>query len=166
MKTLLILSLVMPFILSPFTPRSSGKNPTPQGTLVQFEYKYNSTAMYPLEYYRVDRDKEGTLRLSCSDGGRDIRIYRAPEDLPDRIDALMKEYKLYKMKQQYWPRMDILDGHTWSIHFAYSDCNVSTSGQNAWPPKKRTAGIKAITLMLQNLVESYTEADIIGHASH
>ena len=167
LKTLLVLALMIPGLPNLFFTRSSGSNPRPEGAVVSYEYSYSNTMMYPVTFYRVDRDSTGTVRISWSkDNEPDITVIRGPEDLLEKIGAIAAAHKLHRLKNSYWPRMEILDGHGWHMYLRYAKNSTSSGGSNAWPPEKLLNGISSINGCLRGLIDASTEADVIGHDSH
>lgn len=77
--------------------------------------------------------------------------------------ALVKEYRLDRLKERYRPPMKILDGYQWSVRFRYEENSLSSHGANAWPTRKYRDGIRSINDYLQGLVDAASEADIRGH---
>ena len=164
MKPLLILSLMATLsFCSPFGVKSAGRNDKPEGPVVSYEYSYDGTMMYPLEFICVERSGSGTLQLLYSGGGAEITVYSLPEEAPERIGALAAEYKLHRLKESYRPRMRILDGYMWHCRIRYGKGVISSRGSNARPPRALKDGIDAINAYLR---EQTREENIIGHAGH
>ena len=168
MKPLLILSLMFTlFGCSPFGVISSGSNSRPQGPVVYYEYSYSTMARYPAEYYRIDRDADGHVCIAWSkQHDADIAVIRGPEDLLGRVAGIVSANKLYKLKNSYRPRMDVLDGFMWHAAIGYEGDSIYTGGSNAWPPSKQSMGIVAINGMIEELVAASSESDIIARRSH
>ena len=161
MRTLFALSL-----LSLFACSCAGGG-MPEGLPSLYEFRYSGTMQYPIEWYRVETAEDGTLRILSSHGEADILVVRAPEDLLQRIDRLARQYKLYRLKENYQPSFDVWDGNSWSLRIRYSDSfSISSHGYHVWPPKKLRAGMDAINQLLREVVDNAREEDILGHESH
>ena len=165
---LLALSLLLPLSCTPrLGVRGSGNNDKPQGAAVAYEYSYSNTMMYPVTYYRVNRGPAGDVKIAWSaDNEPDIRVIRGPEDFFDRVDAIVKEYRLYKLKRSYLPTMEILDGYMWHAAIEFEGSYLSTGGSNAWPPSRLNEGIYAINGIISQCIDASTAADIIDRRSH
>ena len=151
-----------------FFTKAKGSNPRPDGPCTSYEYQHSSTMMYPLTFYDVKRDGDGTVRIAFIEdkwqdhpGGPDIIIIRGPEDLFGRIDAIVAEYKLHRLKNIYTPRAHVLDGYMWHAYIRFQKNSISASGSNAWPSEKLWAGVEAINSYIQSLIDASTEADVI-----
>ena len=161
MKLLLTFAMILS-LLSPFGTKSSGKNPKPDGPSTSYEFKYSGTMMYPITFYEVKRDSAGAVRIAYLEhNGTDVIVIPGPEDIFDRIDRAVAQYKLYKLKNSYWPRMEILDGYGWHARIRFQHNSIYSGGSNAWPPQKIYAGINAINSYIQSLIDASSEADIL-----
>ena len=168
MKTFLFLFMMLPFLAcSPFGVKSSGRNPRPDGPATSYEYQLSGTMRYPIIYYEVDRDSTGAVRIAWSQShDAEIRVIRGPEDFFQRIDGYVVQYKLYRLKERYLPRMRVLDGKMWHAYIRFQDDGISTGGSNAQAPRELMAGIDAINQYIQSLIDASGEEDIIETRSH
>lgn len=158
MKTLLALSFLLPLL--------AGCKACPEGKLTYYEYRYSGTSAWPICYYRVEQNAEtGGVTLAYCRNEAEVTLLRVGPEVLGKIEALMKEYKLYRLKDRYLPPVRILDGHQWSIYFGLEGGSVSSHGSNAWPPSKLRGGMDAINDYLQGLVDAASENDIIGRES-
>ena len=161
MKLLLTFAMILP-LLSPFGTKSSGKNPKPDGASTSYEFTYSGTMMYPIKYYEVKRDSTGAVRIAYLEhNGTDVIVIPGPEDIFDHIDRAVAQYKLHKMKNSYWPRMEILDGYGWHARIRFQHNSIYSGGSNAGPPEKIYAGINAINNYIQSLIDASSEADVL-----
>ncbi|MBR4525432.1 MAG: hypothetical protein IKP15_07780 [Bacteroidales bacterium] len=161
MKLLLTFAMILP-LLSPFGTKSSGKNPKPDGASTSYEFRYSGTMMYPITFYEVKRDSTGAVRIAYLEhNGTDVIVIPAPEDIFDRIDQAVVQYKLHKLKNTYWPRMEVLDGYGWHVRIRFQRNSIYAGGSNAWPAAKIYAGITAINNHIQSLIDASSEADIL-----
>ena len=150
-----------------FGTKATGSNPRPEGAAVSYEFSYSNTMRYPNLWYEVTRGDDGTVRIAWSQHNEpDITIIRGPEDFFERVDAIVAEFRLYRLKNSYYPRMQVLDGIMWHAYIRFEKNSISSGGTNAWPPEKLRAGIDAINNYIQSLIDVSTEADIIGHDDH
>ena len=157
MKTTILLFV----IISLFTRCSSEKNIMPEGSITGYEYVYSGTMAHPIKYYKVERDADGVLGLHFSEYTPEVTVYRVPEETLAFIDSVVREAKLYKLSTSYRPTVEILDGYGWYLCISYEGGNISSGGENAYPPKNLDAGIDRINNHLQELLSTFTDADIL-----
>lgn len=166
MKAILAFSL-LGALLSCADPVSNRRvKNVPGETIREYERSYSGTMMWYIEWFRVDRGEDGKLRLAYSYKGPEITIIRCPDDALMRIDGLVREYKLWNLKNSYVPRMRILDGHMWSTYIRYEEASISTGGSNAWPPKRLSDGLSAIDSYVKSIIDASGPEDVIGTDSH
>ena len=108
--------------------------------------------MHPLYTYRVERNDDGrqTLVWTKLDGVE--HTVQLEEDVLGEIDRLAREYKLSRMKENYYPTMDIRDGYSWTIRIVYGNGRIYADGQNAYPRQIQRDGIKAINDYLESFL--------------
>ncbi|MBR1927082.1 MAG: hypothetical protein IJ840_04970 [Bacteroidales bacterium] len=136
-------------------------------TIREYEYSYSGTMMWYITWHRIEKGEDGHLRLLHSSGCEpDITIYRCPDDALAKIDGMVRKYKLWRLENSYSPKLQILDGHMWHTYIGYDRASISTGGSNAWPGGKLAAGLSAIESYVQSIIDSSTEADIIGTDTH
>lgn len=161
MKLLLTFTMILS-LLSPFGTKSSGKNPKPDGASTSYEFTYSGTMMYPITFYEVKRDSTGAVRIAYIEhNGTDVIVIPGPEDIFEHINQAVAQHKLYKLKNSYWPRMEVLDGYGWHARIRFQHNSIYSGGSNAWPPAKIYAGINAINNYIQSLIDASSEADIL-----
>ena len=95
---------------------AEGDNTKPEGKLVSYQYSYSGTMAYPIDYFRIDRNKDGVLRLGWSKDDNDIHLVRIPEESLQIIDSIAKQHKLWNLKNSYRPKMQVYDGYGWSFY--------------------------------------------------
>ena len=162
MKTLLAFSVILPLLGSVFYTKSRGHNHKPEGAAVSYEYNYSSTMAYPLTYYKVEKDSAGQVRIAwLKNHGPDVLAIKGTEEVLERIGALSAQYKLHRIKQSYWPSVQVLDGTSWHMYLRFQKGSISSGGNNASAPARRMQGIYSINDYLQSLIDASTEADII-----
>jgi hypothetical protein len=163
MKTLLLLSMMLPFLsCSSVFVKSSGRNPKPDGPATSYEYQLSGTMRYPYTYYVVNRDSTGMVRIAWLTGHEpDVRVIRGPEDFFLHLDEMVAQYNLHKLKNRYLPRADVRDGKMWHAYIRFANNGISTGGDNAWPPQALRDGIDAINQYIQSLIEASSEEDVL-----
>lgn len=168
MKTIILLSMMLPFLAGhTFWVKSSGRNPRPDGPARSYEYQHSGTMRYPITFYEVERDSTGTVCIAWSeDHSPDIRVIRGPEDFFSRVDEIVAQYKLHRLKNSYRPRMRVLDGEMWHAYIRFANNSISTGGDNAYPPADLMAGIQAINGYIRSLIDASGEGDVIATRSH
>lgn len=137
-----------------------------EGPVTSYEYCYNATMAYPLEYYRLETTEEGVARLGHSKGENEIIWIKVDQEVFDTVADLIRQYKLYKLKRDYEPPFEVLDGRSWYLHANNGKDGFSSSGYNAWPPKKLREGIDAVNAYLKSLIDAATPDDIIATTLH
>ena len=164
----LIALLLMAFSLFGCGIGKGGRTqPAPEGPLNSYEFqRSNGRMMYPLKYIRVYRTPESGVEMEWSDRTDEITVLQLAPDALEHIDALFKEYELKKLKTMYLPFGDVRDGIMWHVYFGYEVHSMSTTADNAWPPKRQQEGIEAINAYLDSLVENASEEDILEIRSH
>ncbi len=136
------------------------------GTPELYEYNHNSTMMWPTKWYCVEPDTTGRLLLKTSSQDSEIRVYAAPADCLERIGAIVRKHKLWKLKNSYTPPVHILDGYMWGIRIGYEGDTIYSGGSNAMPSGKLLEGISAINGYLQGLLDAFGEEDLLRLESH
>lgn len=139
----------------------------PKDSIEGYEYSYSGTMMWYITWYKIEKGEDGSLKLLYSkDCEPEITIYKCPQDALEKIDGIVREYTLWKLKSSYYPKLDVLDGYGWHTYVKYKDGSLSTGGSNAWPPKELNAGISAINSYIQGIIGSASEDDILGTTMH
>lgn len=125
----------------------------PEGPLQGYEYTLNATMVYPLENYKLHYTRDGALVIDTVSPEGESRTIPAPTDLPEKIDALVRKYKLWQLKRDYQPPFTVYDGYSWQLYIKYAKNSISSGGNNANPSKKQREGIEAINALLKAVVE-------------
>lgn len=166
MKLLITLAMMFP-LLFPFGTKATGRNEKPDGPATSYEFSYSSTAMYPIEYYNVFRDEDGSVRLAyLLNQEREVTIIPAPADIFGRIDKAVADYSLHKLRGTYTPRAHVLDGYGWHVYIRFQRKGISSGGSNAWPPEKIYAGVTTINGYLRSVIEASSEADVLSREDY
>ena len=166
MKRLLAMSLVAALFSCGSGRDNREIKRVPGETIKEYVHSYSGTMMWYIDWYKIDHGEDGKLRLSYSHEGPEITIIRCPEDALGRIDGFVREYKLWRLKNSYVPRMRILDGYMWNTNIKYEGASIYTGGSNAWPPKRLSAGLSAIESYVRSIIDASGPEDVIGTDSH
>ena len=163
MKLLLTLAFMLPLLsCSPLWNKSSGSNPRPDGPATSYEYSYNGTMMYPIKYYSVKRGADGAVRIAfLRNNEPEVRVIAGPEDFFARVDALVAEYGLHRLKESYRPRMEVLDGYDWHVRIRFRENAIYSGGFNAGPSGKLASGIAALNQYVESLIDASSEEEVI-----
>lgn len=121
----------------------------PEGRLTEYSYIVQGMMSRPLVSLNIKESPEGCI-LTCSTE-RDTceHTVKVGREVLENVRSLISEHKMYKYKEAYKSRFQILDGETWSFYAHFSDGPVLRSGgSNAWPAN---AGLFAIEDYLLSL---------------
>jgi len=164
---MLFLAMMLPLLAcTPLGTKGSGRNPKPQGPLQSYEYELVGTMAYPITYYQVERDSAGTVLIAWSADGPEIRLIKGPEDFFDKVGEIVGQYSLHRLKNSYLPRLKVLDGKMWHVCFRFERNSIQAGGSNAYPPDSLWAGISAVNLYIQSLIDASGEEDVVERRSH
>ena len=162
MKTLLAFSLVLPLVGGMLFTKSSGRNQKPSGAVVSYQYTYSTTMAYPVTFYQVERDSKGEIQIAwLNQYGPDVCFIRGSEEVLKQIGTISAQYKLHRLKNHYYPSVEILDGDSWHTYLRFEKGSISSGGNNASAPAKLMEGIHRINSYLQSVIDASTEEDII-----
>ena len=120
--------------------------------IVSYEYSYRACMMHPLYTYLVQKDEEGRQVLIWTRLDGVEHTVQLEEDVLGEIDRLAREHKLSRMKENYYPHVDIRDGYSWTIRIRYGNGSIYSDGQNAYPRQIQRDGIKAINDYLESFL--------------
>ena len=92
--------------------------------------------------YRAERLENGNTRVIVEVGNDRDRVFETDGSLMDSLEALVREYRMDRFKGHYQPKVEILDGDSWTMTLCFTDgSSTSSGGYMAYPPGK---GAKAI----------------------
>ena len=98
--------------------------------------------------YKAERLENGMTRVVVEVGNDRDRVFEAEGSLMDSLEALVREYRMDIFKGHYQPKMEILDGDSWSMEICYTDgSSNSCGGYMAYPPNG-AAGIHKTEALL------------------
>ncbi|MBO4455417.1 MAG: hypothetical protein J5695_01590 [Bacteroidales bacterium] len=162
MKCIIAFSVILPLLGGMLFTKSSGSNKKPEGAAVSYEYRYSATMAYPLAFYQVKRDSSGALCIAwLKDCERDVKVIKCTDDVLEQIRAFAAKYKLHRIKESYYPSMQVLDGNSWHMRIGFEKGSIYSGGNNAKAPQKLMDGIDCINAYLQSIIDASSEADII-----
>ena len=91
--------------------------------------------------YKAERLEGGKARVTVEVGNDRDRIFETEESVMDSLEAIVREYRMQNYKGHYEPKMEIMDGDSWSMELVFTDGSSSScGGYMAYPP----GGAKAI----------------------
>ena len=124
----------------------------PEGDLIRVEYTRSGTmAGYEFEG-RVEQDSAGSfvIRAMKESYGALYEKKVSPEVL-QHFRQIIEEEKMYKYKESYRPKLEVLDGWGWSFSAKFSDgSSIYSHGSNASPGGN---GLGKIRGYLESLIE-------------
>lgn len=86
--------------------------------------------------YKAERLEDGQTRITVIVGNDRDRVFLAEGAVMDSLEALVREYRMHSFSGHYEPKMEILDGDSWSMELVFTDGNItSCGGYMAYPPK-------------------------------
>lgn len=92
--------------------------------------------------YSAERTADGKTRIVVEVGNDRDRVFEAEGSVMDSLEAIVREYRMDRYDGHYQPKMDILDGDSWSLSLTFSDgTDTSCGGYMAYPPR---GGVEAI----------------------
>ncbi len=102
---------------------------------------HNTMARFNGESYLVSTQKDGRIHIVIDEGYPNEKdFYIDDTTIFDDLQAIVKQLKMDKYKNNYKPKMEIFDGDSWSLSYSYdSKRSVSSGGYMAWPDNYREA---------------------------
>lgn len=86
--------------------------------------------------YRAERLEDGQTRIAVLVGNDRERVFVAPGSVMDSLEALVRKYRMNRFKGHYEPKMEVLDGDSWTMELVFTDGSSTYSGgYMAYPPK-------------------------------
>ena len=153
MKYLLIFTMILSLFGCKTGGRYDDRNRKHDGPLRYYEFNLSDMRMAHKRFYRLDCLESGEVKLVWAKYGKDTTSVIVPREVPEHINSLVEEHRLYKLKSKiYHPPFHVLDGYMWHVYIGYDDGSISASGDNAWPPDDLRAGINAINDYLDTLL--------------
>ena len=92
--------------------------------------------------YKAERLSNGASRVTVEVGNDRDRVFETDGSLIDTLELIVRQYRMDRFKGHYQPRMEIMDGDSWSTEIKFSDgTHSSCSGYMAYPPGKGAEAI-------------------------
>ena len=131
-------------------------------------YSYNGTMAFPIEYYRIERDPSGEVRLAWSRAEPEITVIKVPEDALEQIGRIVESHSLHRLKSSYRPPrfVRILDGNSWSFKAVRGERSIYGGGYHSHPSGRLYKGISSVVDYLRSLVDASSPEDVTGTESH
>ena len=99
--------------------------------------------------YKAERMDDGKTRVTVEVGDDRDRVFEAEGSLMDSLEALVRKYRMHRYSGHYQPKMEILDGDSWSMEIMFMDGSYSScGGYMAYPPGKGAEAIGKVEGML------------------
>ena len=123
----------------------------PEGDLLSVEYTESGTMAGYIYEGRMKLNPDGTFVLKAmKENYGPLYQKKISKEAVDTIRQIIIEEKMYKYKEHYRPKMQVLDGYGWHFAAKFSDgTRLYSSGSNAWP---RGNGLGRIQGYLQRLI--------------
>lgn len=133
----------------------------PEGELVSIEYTESGTMAGYIYEGRVKQNPDGTFVLmAMKENYGPLFQKQISKEAVDTFKQIIIEEKMYKYKEHYRPKMQVLDGYGWHFAAKFSDgTRLYSSGSNARPGGN---GLGRIQGYLQRLI---ADADSIVEES-
>ena len=124
----------------------------PEGELVSVELTHSGTMAGYLFEGRVKRDSMGTFVLrAMKESYGPLFEKQVDAEVMHHFYQIIEEAKMYKYKDVYLPKYEVLDGRSWSFCARFSDgSEISSHGSNAGP---KDDGLERIYNYMVELVE-------------
>ena len=129
-KLILLMSLLSIFGCGGTNPTQT-QDPANDGPVRLDSFYYTATHGYrgfTNRGYHADRLKDGSVRITVELGDDRDRISTADASFMDSLEAIVREFRMDKYKENYKPRFDVKDGDSWSFRLKYSDGKTINSG--------------------------------------
>lgn len=139
--------------------------PEPTGELLNVEYTHSGTMAGYIYEGRVKQDPDGNYVLTAmKENYGPLFQKQISKEAVDSFKLIIIEEKMYKYKEHYTPRMEVLDGEGWHFAAKFSDgTRIYSSGSNAWPRGNGLGRIQGYLLKLiadaDTIVEESEEDD-------
>ena len=92
--------------------------------------------------YRAERLENGTTRVIVEVGDDRDRVFETDGALMDTLESFVREYRMDRYEGYYRPKMEIMDGDSWSLELNFTDgSNTSCGGYMAYPPRRGSEAI-------------------------
>lgn len=132
----------------------------PEGDLLSVEYTESGTMAGYIYEGHVKKNPDGTFVLKAmKENYGPLYQKQISKEAADTIRQIIIEEKMYKYKEHYRPKMQVLDGYGWHFAAKFSDgTSIYSSGSNARPGGN---GLGRINGYMRHLIE---DADTVAEA--
>lgn len=132
----------------------------PEGDLLSVEYTESGTMAGYIYEGHVKKNPDGTFVLKAmKENYGPLYQKQISKEAADTIRQIIIEEKMYKYKEHYRPKMQVLDGYGWHFAAKFSDgTSIYSSGSNARPGGN---GLGRINGYMRHLIE---DADTMAEA--
>jgi len=140
------------FVSGLFSLLSCALKKMPEGELVRLELTHSGTmAGYRYEG-RVMQDSTGTFVLrAMKENYGPLFEKKIDAEAMKQFRQIIEEEKMYKYKEAYRPKFEVLDGSSWSFKAVFSDgSDISSHGYNAGP---KGNGLERIVAFMDELIQ-------------
>ena len=122
----------------------------PEGDLLSVEYTESGTMAGYIYEGHMKQNPDGTFVLKAmKENYGPLYQKQISKEAVDTIRQIIIEEKMYKYKEHYTPRMEVLDGEGWHFAAKFSDgTRIYSSGSNAWPRGNGLGRIQGYLLKL------------------
>ena len=106
--------------------------PEPTGELLSVDYTHSGTMAGYIYEGRVKQDSNGNYVLTAmKENYGPLFQKQISKEAVDSFKQIIIEEKMYKYKEHYTPRMEVLDGEGWHFAAKFSDgTRIYSSGSN------------------------------------
>ena len=124
----------------------------PEGDLLSVEYTESGTMAGYIYEGRMKQNPDGTFMLKAmKENYGPLYQKQISKEAADTIRQIIIEEKMYKYKEHYRPRMEVLDGYGWHFAAKFSDgTSIYSTGSNARPGGN---GLGRINGYMRQLIE-------------
>lgn len=123
----------------------------PEGQLQSIEYTTTGTMAGYIYEGRAEQNPDGSFTLkSKKENYGPLYCKQISRADMDSLSQIIIDEKMYKYKERYLPKFEVLDGEGWHFQATFSDgTHISSHGSNAWPGG---SGLSRIQGYLQKLI--------------
>ena len=161
MKKILLLITLM--FLNIFTGCGFNGHNFYDDTPTGYHFVRQGTMANPDYSYEIKTLEDGTVTLSYTRFDPVVTILKAPAGLLEEIGRIVRDCRIYNIKERYLPPMTVLDGYMWSMDIYYPEGKIYSHGSNAKPSGDIREGISQINALIAKVIEEASEEDVIGH---
>lgn len=122
----------------------------PEGELLSIEYTTSGTMAGYIYEGRVEQNPDGSFLLtSKKENYGPLYSKQIGKADMDSLKQIILDEKMYKYKERYLPKFEVLDGYGWHFQATFSDgTRIYSSGSNAWPGGNGLGRIQGYMLQL------------------